>query len=130
MFAVDMTKPAFNGREALAAAAAAPRRRRLFNFVLRGSEAALWGDEPITLDGKIVGWVTSAGYGHSVGAPVCMGYVTHPDVGTPGFAARPGFGMLVDGQCNVGLHDIRAPACAGARLLSHPTQIRFPTRQL
>jgi 4-methylaminobutanoate oxidase (formaldehyde-forming) len=116
MFAVDMTKPAFNGREALAAAAAAPRRRRLFNFVLRGSEAALWGDEPITLDGKIVGWVTSAGYGHSVGAPVCMGYVTHPDVGTPGFAARPGFGVLVDGQS--------VPAEASLRATFDPTSAR------
>lgn len=34
-----------------------------------------WGKELIYRDGVQVGYVTSAGYGHSVGGHVCMGYV-------------------------------------------------------
>ena len=33
------------------------------------------GDEPIWHDGKVVGWITSGGYGHWVKASIAMGYV-------------------------------------------------------
>ena len=35
----------------------------------------LQGGEPIVIDGEIVGHVTSAAYGHTVGASVGMGFV-------------------------------------------------------
>jgi dimethylglycine dehydrogenase len=34
------------------------------------------GDEPIWHDGRVVGWVTSGGYGHSVRKSLALGYVT------------------------------------------------------
>lgn len=34
-----------------------------------------WGKELIYRNGVYVGYVTSAGYGFSIGAPICMGYV-------------------------------------------------------
>jgi len=33
------------------------------------------GDEPIWHDGRVVGWVTSGGYGHSVQKSLALGYV-------------------------------------------------------
>ncbi len=33
------------------------------------------GDEPIWHGGKVVGWVTSGGYGHFVGASLAQGYI-------------------------------------------------------
>lgn len=35
------------------------------------------GDEPISVDGKVVGWVTSGGYAHHSEVSVAMGYVPH-----------------------------------------------------
>jgi dimethylglycine dehydrogenase len=37
--------------------------------------ADVTGDEPIWHDGAVVGWVTSGGYGHFVGASLALGYV-------------------------------------------------------
>jgi len=50
-----------------------------------------WGDEPLWLNGEIVGSASSVGYGHSVGAPVALGHVSHPDVAKKGFATQDGF---------------------------------------
>ena len=33
------------------------------------------GDEPIWADGKVVGWVTSGGYGHYVDQSLAQGYI-------------------------------------------------------
>ncbi len=45
----------------------------------RTMEARPWGDEPILRDGALVGWVTSAAFGHTLGCPVAMGYVRNAD---------------------------------------------------
>ena len=34
-----------------------------------------WGNESIYRNGQFAGYVTSAGYGHTLGKAVCMGYV-------------------------------------------------------
>ena len=39
------------------------------------NDADAIGDEPVWHDGKVVGWVTSGGYGHTVGKSVALGYV-------------------------------------------------------
>jgi dimethylglycine dehydrogenase len=33
------------------------------------------GDEPVWHDGKVVGWITSGGYGHHVKQSIALGYV-------------------------------------------------------
>ena len=33
------------------------------------------GDEPIWHDGKVIGWVTSGGYGHYVDRSLAQGYI-------------------------------------------------------
>ena len=50
-------------------------RLRLKTFVVEALDADVIGDEPIWLDGEVVGWVTSGGFAHNSGVSVAMGYV-------------------------------------------------------
>lgn len=43
------------------------------------TDRMLWGGEAILRDGKPVGFVSSAAFGHTLGCPVAMGYVNNPD---------------------------------------------------
>jgi 4-methylaminobutanoate oxidase (formaldehyde-forming) len=80
-FAVSFDKPGgFIGREALLRQKqAGPLTKRLVNFRLRDAAPVLWQEEPIWLDGRIVGYLSSGAYGFTLGASVGMGYVRHPD---------------------------------------------------
>lgn len=48
---------------------------RLRVFTVDAVDADAVGDEPISLDDKVVGWVTSGGYAHHSGKSVALGYV-------------------------------------------------------
>lgn len=48
---------------------------RLAAFAIDIPDADAFGDEPISHGGKVVGWVTSGGFGHSVGKSLAMGYI-------------------------------------------------------
>ena len=48
---------------------------RLKAFVVEAKDADVIGDEPIWLDGDVVGWVTSGGFAHNSGMSMAMGYV-------------------------------------------------------
>lgn len=48
---------------------------RLRTFVVDANDADVIGDEPISLHGKVCGWVTSGGYAHASNVSVAMGYV-------------------------------------------------------
>ena len=52
--------------------------RRLVQFKLDDPEPLLYHNEPIIMDGQIVGYLTSGMYGHSLGAAIGMGYVVAP----------------------------------------------------
>jgi len=54
-------------------------RRRLVQFLLEDPEPLVHHNEPIYRDGALVGLVTSAMYGHTLGASVALGYVSHSD---------------------------------------------------
>ncbi len=70
----------FLGREALIAQRQLGLpRRRLVQFLLNDSESLLYHNEPIFRDGERTGLVTSAMYGHTLGASVALGYVSHED---------------------------------------------------
>jgi 4-methylaminobutanoate oxidase (formaldehyde-forming) len=75
-FAVRLDKPVpFLGQEALRRRRDDPLTKRLLTFVLEDPTPLPWGDEPILRDGRVVGTVTSAGFGHTLGRGVAMGYV-------------------------------------------------------
>ena len=45
------------------------------SFVVDAIDADVIGDEPISLNDDVVGWVTSGGYAHHSGLSLAMGYV-------------------------------------------------------
>jgi len=85
-FAVRLDKGVdFLGRDALVAAKAAGPRKRLRCLVLDDPRSVALGNEPVRVDGQIVGRVTSGGYGFAVERSIAYAYLP-PDVavGTSG----------------------------------------------
>lgn len=79
-FAVAWEKPGgFLGREALLGQRARGVRRRLAAFALERSDRLLYHNEPIWRDGELVGRISSGMFGHTVGAPLGLGYVANRD---------------------------------------------------
>src|SRR6266508_761247 len=70
----------FQGRAALEAQAARKLPRLLAGFTADPS-IVLLGRETIYRDGKRVGWLTSGGYGYTVGRSIGYGYVRDPENG-------------------------------------------------
>ncbi len=73
------TEIPFIGREALQAQKATGVSKRLVQFQLDDPAPLLFHNEPILRNGQPTGYITSGGYGHTLGAAVGMGYVTNPD---------------------------------------------------
>ena len=74
-FAVSKTKADYIGRRAVEVMRETGPARRLVQFMLKDPELLLYHNEPIIRDGEIVGFLTSGGYGHHLGAAVGLGYV-------------------------------------------------------
>jgi glycine cleavage system aminomethyltransferase T/glycine/D-amino acid oxidase-like deaminating enzyme len=90
-FAVAWDKPGgFTGRDALLRLREAGVSRRLVQFALADPDAFAYHDEPVYRDGALVGRVSSAAYGHTLGRTVALGYVTAPEPGTPASWYRGG----------------------------------------
>jgi len=83
-FAVRLDKGVdFIGREALVAARAAGPRKRLRCLVLDDPRSVALGNEPVRVGDRIVGRVTSGGYGFAVERSIAFAYLP-PDQGTIG----------------------------------------------
>ncbi len=96
----------FLGRKALQAQKAAGLKRRLVHVIVDDPEVVLWGRETLLRDGESVGWLTSAGHGHSVGAGVGMGFVSCAE-GVNRKWLRAGQWSLEVARKEVGLREIR-----------------------
>jgi 4-methylaminobutanoate oxidase (formaldehyde-forming) len=113
-FAVDWTKPeGFIGREALL------RKRekgvpehRLVQFLLRDPEPLLYGGEPIYRYGKLVGFLRSGGYGHTLGGAVGLGSIENKQGVTVDFVNGGEYEIAVAGE--------RYPAEASLRPMYDP----------
>ena len=51
------------------------KRRKLCTFVVDADDADVWADEPIWLNGEVVGFVTSGGYAHHSQRSVAYGFL-------------------------------------------------------
>ena len=69
------TDTPFLGREALEKQKADGLAKRLVFFTVDDPEVVLLGRETIYRSGKRVGWLTSGGFGHTVGQGLGIGYV-------------------------------------------------------
>ncbi len=72
---VDLGKPDFIGRDAALAEKASGGTLRRVSFAVQALDADVLGDEPVWHDGKVIGWVTSGGYGHYVDRSLAQGYI-------------------------------------------------------
>ncbi len=71
----------FLGRDALEAQRARKLPKMLACFTVDDPNVILLGRETIYRNGKRVGWLSSGGYGHTIGKPIGFGYVRQPDGG-------------------------------------------------
>ena len=78
---------AFLGREGIERQLKEGVKKRLATFTIEDPAVILLGRETIYRDGERVGWLSSGGHGHTVGKPIGMGYVRHPDGVSDAFLA-------------------------------------------
>ena len=69
----------FRGRKALEDQREAPLKKMFVAFSVSAPDVVLLGRETIYRDGQRVGWLSSAGYGYTVGRYLGYGYVRNPD---------------------------------------------------
>jgi 4-methylaminobutanoate oxidase (formaldehyde-forming) len=117
-FAVSMKKPnGFIGRDALLRQKDTGPRRRLVRVALNDPLPLLYHNEPMWLDGNLVGRVTSGMFGHTVGTSLGMGYVENPN----GIVDTP---FLESGRFEVEVAGERIPARATLRPFYDPSNSR------
>ncbi len=94
-FAVKLDKDDFVGRESLAAAGEA--ERRLCCLVLDDPRAVALGSEPVRVGDRVVGRVTSGGYGYTVARSIAYAYLPAGDADEGTEVAVEIFGEWVAG---------------------------------
>ena len=105
----------FLGRDAVAAQLAGGVKKRLATFVVDDPGVILLGRETIYRDGLRLGWLSSGGFGHTVGRPIGLGYVR-----TEGVDAA----FLASGRWELEVASERVPARATFEALYDPTGAR------
>ena len=108
----------FIGREALEAAQVRPLRKRLAGFTVDDPDAVLLGRETILRDGAPVGYLTSGGYGYTLGKGVGYGYVRNPEGVSDDWLLGGGYALVVAGEtvpATIGLRPFYDPEGARVR---------------
>ena len=93
-----------------------PLQKRMVLFKLTDSKPMMYHDEPIYRDNKRVGAISSAAYGHTLGASVGMGYVEYLGGVDKEYLDSGSFEIDIAGQ--------RIPAKASLRPFYDPTSGR------
>jgi len=116
-FAVSWDKKIdFIGRAAVEAQRGKPLQKRMVLFKLLDAKPMMYHDEPIYRDDKRVGAISSAAYGHTLGASVGMGYVE--------YLGGVGKEYLESGFFEIDIAGQRIPAKASLRPFYDPTSGR------
>lgn len=93
-------------------------RRRLVSFVVGDPELMLWGGELLLRDGVVVGHVTSAAWGETIGSCVGLAYALRVD----GEVVRKDY--LESGTYEVNVGGIIAPVTISLRPPYDPTSAK------
>ena len=123
-FAVKVDKPRsrfgdFIGREAVLRKRETGLASRLLQFQLKDPEPLLYQNEPIWLDGRIVGRITSGNYGHHLGSAIGLGYVACRANQSPDELAAAPYEIEIAGDRHAAVASAKAlydPASARVRL--------------
>ncbi|MBX3189592.1 MAG: FAD-dependent oxidoreductase, partial [Labilithrix sp.] len=118
-FAVDLQKPGgFIGKEAVAAKKAeGPLRRRIVQILIKDPEPMMFHAEVVRRDGKAVGYVRAASYGHTLGGAVGLAMV---EAGEPVTQK-----WLDEGKWEVDVAGTLYPAVASMKPLYDPGNLRI-----
>jgi 4-methylaminobutanoate oxidase (formaldehyde-forming) len=106
----------FRGREALASQLANGGQRRLAGFLAEDPAVTLLGRETIYRDGQRVGWLSSGGFGHTLGHPLGYGYVRRAEGVTEDF--------VLSGRYELEVASERVPARVSLRPFVDPDGAR------
>ena len=106
----------FIGRAALEGVAAKPLNKRLAGFTIADPRAVLVGRETILRDGVPVGYLTSGGYGYTLGRSIGYGYVRNPQGVSDDF--------LLSGRYEIVVASEAFPAEIGLAPFYDPTNAR------
>lgn len=109
----------FVGQKALAAIAGQPLKKRFAGFVIDDPDAVLVGRETILRNGQPVGYLTSGGYGYTIGKSVGYGYVRNEDGVSDDF--------LEDGEYELVIAMERFPARIGMKPFIDPANTKVKT---
>ena len=118
-FASDFEKEGgFIGKEALLRAKQEGLpKKRLVQFLLEDPEPMMYHNEPIYRDGELVGYTSSAMYGHTLGASTALGYIKNEGGVSADFVNQGKYQIQIAGQ--------RYCAKASLRPLYDPTGERI-----
>jgi len=108
----------FLGRDALEVQRRGRLPRLFAGFAVDDSAVVLLGRETIFRNGKRVGWLTSAGYGHTVRKWIGYGYVRYPEHGVVA-------DMVLSGTYELEVATQRVPASVFLRPLYDPGMTRI-----
>ncbi len=86
---IKLDKPDFIGKAAAVHEKQQGPKRTRVCMVVDAVDTDVMGDEPIWVDGKVVGWVTSGGFGHWVDQSLAQGYI-------PTELVKPGMQMEIE----------------------------------
>jgi len=107
----------FIGRNAVAAQQAGGVAKRFAGFVVDDPQVVLLGRETIYRDGQRVGWLSSGGFGHTLGRPIGYGYVRNPAGVTADY--------LASGNYELDVASVRVPARLSLQPLYDPAMARI-----
>jgi 4-methylaminobutanoate oxidase (formaldehyde-forming) len=118
-FAVDLKKPGgFLGKEAvLAKKAGGPLKRRILQILVKDPEPLMFHAEIVRRNGKPVGYIRAASYGHTLGGAVGLAMI---EAGEPIDAA-----YLEEGTWEVDIAGKHYPATASMKPLYDPEMKRI-----
>ena len=88
----------FLGRAALETAQGKPLTKSLMTFTVDAPDAVLVGRETILRDGQAVGYLTSGGYGYTVGKSIGMGYVRNEAGVNSDWLAAGRYALVIAGE--------------------------------
>lgn len=72
--------------------------KRFAGFTLTDPDAVLVGRETILRNGDTVGYLTSGGYGYTIGQSIGYGYVRNPDGVTADWLVQGAYDLVVAGD--------------------------------
>jgi 4-methylaminobutanoate oxidase (formaldehyde-forming) len=98
----------FIGRASLEKQRGGPLRRRLVQLAVPKASSLLFGTEPVWRNGSLVGYLRSAGFGHTLGCGIGMGYLRSDTGVNAQWLSEGDFEIEIAGERHAAVASLRA----------------------